>query len=170
MNKFKPRMYVKSIFDIDYALLKKKGIKVLVFDSDNTIITYDDVLPTEKVLKLFQELNRDFKIFLASNNSKERVLKISNYLNIDGFYKVNKPSKKIKKLLLDKYDISMDNVSIIGDQIVTDVFMGNRLKTYTILVDPLGKRDLKRTYFNRFLERIIMKILRIKRGNYYEEK
>ena len=170
MKIFKPGMYYRDIFSIDYDVLKKKGIKVLIFDSDNTIITYDDVLPNEKVLKLFQKLSVDFKIFLVSNNSKERVLKISNYLNIDGFYKVNKPSKKIKKLLLDKYDIPIDSVSIIGDQIVTDVFMGNRLKMYTILVDPLGKRDLKRTYFNRFLERIIMKILRIKRGNYYEEK
>ena len=38
MNKFIPNMYKKSIFDIDYNLLKKKKIKVLLFDFDNTII------------------------------------------------------------------------------------------------------------------------------------
>ena len=34
---------------------------------------------------------------------------------------------------------------IIGDQIVTDILAGNRYKIYTVLVDPLGEKDLKIT-------------------------
>ncbi len=151
MSKFKPKMYYKSIFDINYDLLKKKNIKVLIFDSDNTIITYDEELPSDKVVKLFKKLSNDFKIFIASNNQKQRVRKIGNYLGVHGFYSVVKPTKKLKKLLLKKHDVKMDAVAIIGDQIVTDVFMGNRLNMLTILVDPLGEKDLKITYFNRFL-------------------
>ena len=37
MALYKPTMYKKNIFDIDYEQLKKKGIKCLVFDLDNTL-------------------------------------------------------------------------------------------------------------------------------------
>ena len=118
--------------------------------------------------ELFQKLGEDFQIFIASNNVKEKVRRISKYVNVHGFYSVTKPSKKIKKLLLQKYAVLMNEVSIIGDQIVTDILMGNRLNMNTILVDPMGK-DLKITYFNRWLEKIIMKRIKLKRGEYYEK-
>lgn len=169
MGMFKPKMYYRSVFDINYDKLKNKSIKVLIFDLDNTIITYDEELPSDKVVNLFKKLSNEFKIFIASNNHKERVRKIGNYLGVHGFYSVVKPTKKLKKLLLKKYEVNMNEVAIIGDQIVTDIFMGNRLNMLTILVDPLGEKDLKITYFNRFLERIIMKRISVKRGEYYEE-
>ena len=169
MGIFKPRMYYKSIFDVNYDLLKKKNIKVIIFDLDNTIITVDEDYPSDKVVELFKKINKDFKIFIASNNKKERVRRIGKYMNVHAFYSVVKPTKKIRKLLLKKYDVKMSEVAIIGDQVVTDIFMGNRLKMYTILVDPLGEKDLKVTYFNRWLEKRIIKIIKLKRGEYYEE-
>ena len=169
MSKFRPKVYYKSIFDINYELLKKKNIKVLIFDLDNTIITVDEEVPNEKVVNLFKKINDDFKIFIASNNKKERVRRIGKYMGVHAFYSVVKPTKKIRKLLLKKYDVKMDEVAIIGDQVVTDIFMGNRLHMHTILVDPLGEKDLKVTYFNRWLEKKIIKRIKLKRGEYYEE-
>ena len=168
MSIFKPGKYYKSIFDINYNLLKNENIKVIIFDLDNTIITYDETCPREDVVNLFQKVNNDFKIFIASNNVKEKVRRIGKSLNVHGFYSVIKPSIKIKKLLLKKLDVKMEEVVIIGDQIVTDIFMGNRLHMKTILVDPLGERDLKITAFNRFLENRLMKRMGIKRGDYYD--
>jgi len=61
---------------------------------------------------------------------------------------------------------------MIGDQIVTDIQAGNRFGILTILVDPLGKKDLKITGLNRFLENKIIKYYSkdkiFERGNYYE--
>ena len=168
MKVFKPKSYYKSIFDVNYNLLKKKNIKVIIFDLDNTIITVDEDYPNEEIKKLFEKLNKDFKIFIASNNKKERVRRIGKYMNVHAFYSVTKPTKKIRKLLLKKYDVKMDEVAIIGDQVVTDIFMGNRLKMYTILVDPLGEKDLKITFFNRCAEKIVMKRIKLKRGEYYD--
>ena len=37
MGIFKPSMYKKSIFDIDYKKLQEQGISCLVFDLDNTL-------------------------------------------------------------------------------------------------------------------------------------
>ena len=169
MGVFRPKSYYKSIFDINYDLLKRKNIKVIIFDLDNTIITVDEELPNDKVKELFNKISNEFKIFIASNNKKERVRRIGKYMGVHAFYSVVKPTKKIKKLLLNKYDVKMNEVAIIGDQVVTDIFMGNRLHMYTVLVDPLGDKDLKITYFNRWLEKRIIKIIKLKRGEYYEE-
>jgi hypothetical protein len=162
-------MYYKSIFDIDYNLLKKKNIKVLIFDLDNTIVLVDKAEPSDKVKELINQLKDDFTIFIASNNYKERVRKVGDALGVHAFYLIRKPSKLIKKLLEKKCDVPMDKVAIIGDQIMTDIFMGNRLGAKTILVDPLGEKDLKITFFNRCAEKIVMKRIKLKRGDYYEE-
>ena len=169
MEKFRPKMYYKSIFDINYDFLKEKGIKVLIFDSDNTIVLVDEDEPNDKVVKLFSKLNNDFKVFVASNNTKKRVKRIGDKLNVHAFYSVRKPSDKIKKLLLKKYVVEMKEVAIIGDQIMTDIFMGNRLGAFTILIDPMGKKDLKKTFFNRCAEKIVMRRIKLKRGEYYEQ-
>ena len=61
---------------------------------------------------------------------------------------------------------------IIGDQLLTDVFSGKKYKIMTILVDPMGNRDLKVTRINRIIENIIIKRYNnkgiFKRGDYYE--
>ena len=168
MSKFKPNMYYKSIYDINYNKLKNSNIKVLIFDLDNTIVLVNETVPNEKVIDLFNKLNSDFKIFIASNNTKDRVRSIGNSLGVHAFYMVSKPSKKIKKLLLNKYSVEMNEVAIIGDQIMTDIFMGNRLGMHTILVDPMGNKDLKITFFNRCIEKLVMKKIKLKRGEYYE--
>ena len=170
MGLFKPDMYYQDIFSVNYDLLKKKNIEMLIFDIDNTIVKIDSELPDVKVKKLMDKLKGDFKIALASNNSSGRVKKIGNYLDVHAFYKVLKPTKKLKKLIFKKFDTKMDKIAIIGDQFVTDMLMGNRLNMVTVLVDPIENRDLKITFMNRVLERIIMKFMRLKRGNYYEKK
>ena len=60
----------------------------------------------------------------------------------------DKESALTIKRACEKYHIKMEDVAIIGDQIITDVFMGNRLHMTTVLVDPITDNDLKITYFN----------------------
>ena len=119
-------------------------------------------------LDLPDSLRTIWEVAFASNNLKYRVRRIGDYLGVHAFYLVRKPSGKIKKLLLNKINIEMDEVAIIGDQIMTDINMGNRLGMKTILVDPMGEKDLKITFFNRLMEKIVLKIIKVKRGVYYE--
>ena len=59
---------------------------------------------------------------------------------------------------------------IIGDQVVTDILVGNRKSLLTILVDPILNYDLKITGFNRLVEKILNKKNGIIKGQYYEKK
>ena len=73
---------------------------------------------------------------------------------------------------LDKYNLKKKEMCLIGDQIVTDVICANSFRILSILVDPLGEKDLKITGINRKLEAKIIKFYKkrglFERGTYYE--
>ena len=169
MSNFSPKMYCQDVFHINYSLLKEMNIKVLIFDLDNTIIKIGDDLPNDDVKELFTELSNDFTILIASNNIKPRVRRIGDYLGVHSFYSVLKPTTRLKRLLIKEIGNDFSTMAIIGDQIVTDIYLGNKLHILSILVDPMGDKDLFVTYFNRWLEKRIMKKLELKRGGYYEK-
>ena len=93
-------------------------------------------------------------------------------LDIDGVAWSMKPSiRGLLKIKL-KYKLNKKEMCIIGDQIVTDILAGNRFRIKTILVDPMGQKDMKITAINRVIEARIVKHYEkrgiFERGNYYE--
>lgn len=173
MYKYIPKMYKKSIFDIDYDKLKEKNIKCLIFDLDNTLLLIEKSIPDKKVCHLIRRLKKDFKVYILSNNTnKERLKKVKDALDIDYVSFALKPFSHGFKKIIKKTNLSNKEICIIGDQIMTDILGGNRLEIYTILVEPLGTKDLKITSFNRFLEsKKVLKLEKMglfKRGEFYE--
>lgn len=169
--KFKPTMYQKNIYEIDYALLKKQGVSVLIFDLDNTLAFIDDKECPKKSLELIQKLKKDFMVYIISNNEKVRIEPYTKALEIEGVAKARKPFTKGLREIYKKGH-KKDEMVMIGDQLVTDILSGNLFSIKTIWTDPLGEKDLKITKFNRFLERCILKYYGrrniLERGKYYE--
>jgi len=175
MKKAIPSEYKKTIHDINYKGLKDSGIKCLIFDLDNTLTNMDTNIPDDKTVKLIERLKKDFDIYILSNNhNKKRLNEVSGILNIPYVALALKPSKIGFARVLKRVNAKREEVCVIGDQIVTDIIGGNRLKATTVLVEPLGKRDLKITSFNRFLEKKIIKRLekqdKFKKGEYYDKR
>lgn len=172
MNLFRPTMYRKDIFEIDYQKLKEKGITCLIFDLDNTLGMIDQKKCPAKVKKLLRRLQKDFLILINSNNTRSRLTPYLNELGVGGYSFALKPSTrnlaKIKKI----YNLKKKEMVMIGDQIVTDILSGNKFKIMTILVDPLGEKDLKITGLNRQVETKIVRYYQkrgvFERGKYYE--
>ena len=83
-----------------------------------------------------------------------------------------KPSTRGLRKIKRDYKLKKREMVMIGDQLVTDVLSGRNFKIMTILVDPLGKKDLKITGLNRAIEdKIIKKYMKkgiFERGRYYE--
>ena len=59
----KPDMYKKDVFQINYDLLKQMNIKNIFFDLDNTLLKYQDDLPSKEVINLINKLNKILKCF-----------------------------------------------------------------------------------------------------------
>ena len=172
MNKYYPRMYKKNIKEIPYEYLKKIGIKCLVFDLDNTIALIDQEEVDSDILSLFNKIKKEFIVVIISNNYKKRVMPYSNKLEVDYVSFAMKPSTRGLKIIAKKYNLKPVEMAMIGDQIMTDIKSGNVFGSSTILVDPLGIKDLKITSFNRYLENKVVKKFNKKKllikGNYYE--
>ena len=172
MNRFKPTMYKKDIFSINYEKLKDMGIKCLIFDLDNTLVLLSDKKSPAKVKKLITSIKKDFQIVIISNNIKRRVNSYKEELGIDAVSLAMKPLiRGLLKIKL-KYKFKKKEMVMIGDQIVTDIVAGKTFRIKTILVDPLGEKDLKITKLNRKIEDFILNRYNKKgifeRGKYYE--
>ena len=172
MSKFRPKIYRKNIFEIDYNKLKEDGIKCLVFDLDNTLGLISHKRCPDETRKLIKKLKKDFLVVISSNNNKTRLKPYMEELDIDGVAWSMKPSiRGLLKIKL-KYKLNKKEMCIIGDQIVTDILAGNRFRIKTILVDPMGQKDMKITAINRVIEARIVKHYEkrgiFERGNYYE--
>ena len=174
MRKFYPQVYVKDITQINYNKLLEKGIKCLIFDLDNTIALIDQHKIESKTKKLFKKLEEDFILIIISNNKKLRVSEYAETLKCDYVSFAMKPLLHSYRRIKNKYNLNYKEMCMIGDQLVTDILAGNRLSIYTILVDPIGTKDLKITSLNRFIERRILKYYSkkniMKRGEYYHGK
>lgn len=168
MSRFVPDMYFKSIFDIDYDKLKSSGIKVLLYDFDNTIIEKGVNRVNDDIRNLFCDLKSDFIIYVVSNSLNSSKLKVvCDSIGLFYIGNARKPFKfGYKKLSFD--DIGVDQIAMIGDQIITDVWGANRMGYCSVLIDPITNSEHIWTKVNRVFEGIIFKRNHMKRGNYYD--
>ncbi len=157
LDKFLPSEYVKSIYDINPEELKKRGIRGIITDLDNTLVEWDRPHATEKLIAWFAEMKRaNMKIMIVSNNNEERVRIFSEPLNIPFIHKARKPIGSAFRKAMKIMGLTKEETVMIGDQLLTDIFGGNRAGIYTILVVPVAKSDGFFTKFNRKVERGIM--------------
>jgi len=172
MEKFIPDLYQKNIYDIDYQKLKKKGIKCLLFDLDNTLIPVKEDVPSKKVKEFFAYLEHDFKVIIISNSNHKRLIPFKEGLNVDVAASAHKPMKKKYLKIMELYHFKEHEMAAIGDQILTDIYGANRVGITSILVNPIGDYEKACTKINRFMEGFILRKLKRKnilvKGEYYD--
>lgn len=172
MDIFVPDMYQKSIYTINYKKLKKKGIKCILFDLNNTLASYEMDYPDTRLRELIFELEKDFKVIILSNSSKDRVRPFKEKLNIDSAYRAYKPMKKKYKKIMDLYSYKDTQIAVVGDELITDILGGNKMNFTTILVNGISEEEPFHTRVIRFFEKYIIKKLNKKgilfKGEYYE--
>lgn len=173
MEKYVPDMYQENIYKVNYDKLKEIGIKCLLFDLDNTLVPYDKKEATLELKNLFDKLkNMEFRIVIFSNSPKKRLEPFKNYLEVDCLASAKKPLPASFRKVMMEYKYNESEIAIIGDQFMTDIVGGNKVGITTILVNPLGEKDLIFTKINRYIEKKIMKKLGDRdlflKGRYYE--
>lgn len=164
-----PNMYAKSVYDINYKLLKQKKYRNLIFDLDNTLLPVGDIIVTEELSDFFKKLGDDFNICVVSNNSKERVIPVAKALETGYMYKAGKPKKEAFDKALILLNSKKENTVMVGDQMLSDIKGANVYGLYTVMVDPVSnKHDLK-TRTSRVLQKIITRKL-AKKGIFKEKQ
>lgn len=157
LNKFLPNEHVDSIFDIRPHQLKERGVKGVITDLDNTLVEWDRPDATPELLKWVQMMkDQGILITIVSNNNKDRVSSFSGPVEVPFIYKARKPMTNAFRQAMKDMKLKKDEIVIVGDQIFTDVFGGNRLGVHTILVVPVARNDGWVTKFNRKMEHLFL--------------
>ena len=158
LKRFFPEKYLTSIFELDIDELIQEGIKGIIFDIDNTLVPYDVAEPTKEIITLFEEIKaKGLQITLVSNNTEDRVVKFNERLKVFAIHKSQKPRTINIRKAMRLMDVQEDQVLIVGDQVFTDVYGGNRAGIKTILVSPVSEKDEWITKVKRGIEKKILK-------------
>ncbi len=157
-EKFYPTFSFDKVEDIPFELFKKERISAVIFDMDNTLVDYKYKY-NKKVKEWLKDLKkRDIKVCILSNSPRtNRVKNIGKELSMKYLYNAFKPWSFGFKRAIELLDEKKENVVIIGDQLFTDIYGGNRFGIKTILVKPIQKKEFWGTRIKRPLEKFIIK-------------
>ena len=82
---------------------------------------------------------------------------VADKLEIPYVFFATKPLKRGFNKAIKMLDEKNENIAAVGDQIFTDVIGANRCKMFSILVEPIAKKDLLITKIKRPLENYVIK-------------
>lgn len=158
IKQFFPRKWVSSVWDIPYGGLRKKGIRGLVFDVDNTLARHGEPAD-EKTIKLFEKLRSlGFKTCLLSNNKEERVKAFARSVDSDYLFKGGKPGTKGYQKAMQVMATQPAETIAVGDQLFTDIWGANRAGIYSILVSPINPQEEIQIVLKRYLEKPLLRL------------
>ena len=164
MRRFVPDEVLPSVLDIDLSSLKRRKIKGLLIDLDNTLVGWGEShMEPGFAAWIKQAREAGFEVCLVSNAMPDRVDAFASELDIPRVSKAMKPLRRAFCRALRVLGLETHEAAVIGDQLFTDVYGGNRLGLYTILINPLSTRELRTTRLVRRLERRLFRTM-IKRG------
>lgn len=170
-ERFLPKLRVNTVFDIDLEELYAQGYRGIITDLDNTLVGAKAPLATPELVEWFEKVKKcGFKLVIVSNNNLDRVSKFATPLNIEYVHAARKPLGTPFRRALAMMGLQPNEAIVVGDQLMTDVYGGNRLGLFTVLVLPIatGEEGLG-TRINRRLERIVKHRLH-KSGLWLEEE
>jgi uncharacterized protein len=155
----KPTYIVEYVTDIDLEDLWNHGVRGFIFDLDNTIMAPHSGVLEDHIgdwLKKAQEIG--FKLIVVSNNPLSFYTKeAEKTLSMPVLGNAGKPRRKHLRRALEMLDLPPEQVVVVGDRPLTDIWGGIRLGSKTILVDPLTKhKENGLIKCLRWLERLVI--------------
>ena len=155
-----PHFFYRSLEEVELEKLHKLGIKSILLDLDNTLVLGGKSEVPQSVRAWIEEAKKKgFKLGIFSNTLKlKRLWRISLDLGIPYMRGKFKPRREGLKKALNFLGVKPEESVMIGDRLLTDVWGGNRVGMWTILLKPLqgGKGFMTRLFY--YLERFLLRL------------
>lgn len=165
MKIFYPALMLDKVQDISTEVLEKNDIKGLILDIDNTLVPMHMKEADENAVMWIERIKScGYKVCIVSNASKKRVIKFNERLKLDAIHRASKPGSKAYLKAAGLMGLENKNIAVVGDQIFTDVYGGNRVNMFTILVKSLRGRENLFIMLKRLPEKWILNSYRKKNG------
>ncbi|RHV90396.1 YqeG family HAD IIIA-type phosphatase [Clostridium sp. OF09-36] len=156
LEPFYPKEWLDSTYEIDWEQWKRKGIRGVLFDIDNTLVPHGAPADS-RAIALFEKLHAlGFQTCLLSNNKEPRVKSFADQVHSPYIYKAGKPGVKNYNQSVQEMGLCKEEVLFVGDQLFTDVYGANRAGIYGILVKPINPKEEIQIVLKRYLEAVVL--------------
>lgn len=153
---FVPTMRADDLRTVDWSLLKNSGIALIAIDLDNTLASHGSDTPDDYASEAVDLMRKaGLSVMLYSNAAYDRDKRFASGLSIEAIENVKKPRADALETVLQKYDLNRDEVLVVGDQLITDVWSANRLGVRSIWVKKRDSQELLTIRLKRIAERLM---------------
>ena len=156
---FLPTEIFDDIYRITPDMLTAAGIRGLILDIDNTLVTYDDPVPTPSVTAWLDAMHTaGIATAFVSNNHAPRVDGFCAGMDCYHHADSGKPSTKYLREAMAHMGTDAASTAAIGDQLFTDVWAARRAGITAYLVPPI--KDKRTLFFRakRLLEKPFLRL------------
>lgn len=135
-----PSHVMNSIYDLTPDVLRTAGIRLVLADLDNTLISYEEALPSPALRAWKEELEAaGIALYVVSNSRKSRRCpEFCAALGIPCVRHAGKPGTAGFRRALEETGIPAGEALMVGDQIFTDTWGANRAGVRSVLVKPIA--------------------------------
>lgn len=154
----RPEYIFETFRDVTPEFCEQNGIKTIISDIDNTLVTYDDAEPTAEVMEWYKSLNESgVSVAFVSNNDADRVETFNEKIGTVAIFKSGKPLLRGISQASELLGAEKETTALLGDQLLTDICAANRFGIRGIVVPPI--KDKKTLFFRakRAIEKPFMK-------------
>ena len=153
---FYPDVYISSTYQIDFQKYYDSGYRGIIFDIDNTLVPHGAPADTRSI-RLIESLKKmGFQILLLSNNKEPRVKMFNDAVHVHYIFKAGKPGRGGYRKAMEQMGTNEKNTLFVGDQLFTDVWGARNTGIFSILVQPIDKKEEIQIVLKRYLEKIVL--------------
>ncbi len=157
---FCPHRLVETVWQISPDEFRQLGIQGIILDLDNTLVRWQqDEMAVEVTTWLQALLAANIKLCILSNSMMgKRSQRIAEGLKSAYVLQARKPAKQGFEKAMQAMGTVPATTAIVGDQMFTDIWGGNRTGIYTIMVKPIHPHEFPYTRFvSRPPEKLLLK-------------
>jgi HAD superfamily phosphatase (TIGR01668 family) len=153
----RPNISVDAVWDIDLAMLRRKGIRGLILDLDNTLVDWNRWHVRPEVAAWMKAAAEQGMACCVASNTREpaRLKAVAEQLGASWLLRAGKPLPKAYSRAMRLMGTAPAHTAVVGDQIFTDTVGGNLMGLTTIIVRPLSSRDFPGTKLARMAEKAL---------------
>jgi HAD superfamily phosphatase (TIGR01668 family) len=160
IRRFCPELVVSRVTDLEPAFFAERGIRAAILDLDNTLVAWRGAEITPEIRGwVAAALRSGLKLCICSNTRRaHRLAILSKELGVPHIERVAKPRRAGFLKALALMEAQAAETVVIGDQLMTDIWGGNRCGLMTILVEPLSSVEFIGTrVVHRPLEALLLR-------------
>lgn len=164
---FSPTLRAASVTEVTPLFLAARGVTALILDLDNTLVPWHGLEVAPHIEAWIRSMHEaGVQLCIVSNTHRPgRLKELAAILGVQYVPSGGKPRRRGFYAAMQAMGSTADQTAVIGDQVMTDIWGGNRCGLLTILVEPLsGVEFIGTKVVSRNVERLLLRYLE-KRGH-----